>query len=287
MPYLSDEFLLAYLDGQLEKGQSAEVSRLASSDAEVLRRVDRLKRTQAQLIETLGGFAREDVPFPHNVLDFDENDTKQKPKTVLHVPPQTEDKKSSGAIAKALFLGMVFACGLVCGYGALLIAGKPPAPLPPKTTDRPPSATVSPASWATDIARFHAFFPREMLTPYPDAISNPELIRFQLGKVSGKALNPPDFSNQGFTLYRGQTFNYAQERMMQLTYSSKTEPPLTIYVLPAPSYKDSTVASQTLGSFKAVSWVSDRVRFLLTGEKNIEDLKVLAYLAESQMPRKH
>ena len=31
MTQLSDEFLLAYLDGQLEKGQTAEVSQMAGS----------------------------------------------------------------------------------------------------------------------------------------------------------------------------------------------------------------------------------------------------------------
>ncbi|MBI4725086.1 MAG: hypothetical protein HY765_08940 [Rhodomicrobium sp.] len=285
MTQLSDEFLLAYLDGQLEKGQTAEVSQLAGSNPEVSRRVARLKRTQAHLIETLGGFAREEIALNGDAFQFDDNGAKQKIKPVLPMQAHAPEHKASGAIRKLLFLGAVFASGLLGGYGATLLTAHR-APLPPKTADRPPSALFSPASWSSDIAKFHSFFPREMLTPYPDAIANPELIRFQLGKITAKALTPPDFSRQGFALYRGQTFNYAQDHMMQLTYSSKTEPPLTLYVLPATGYADSPVASQSLGAFKAVSWVSDRVRFLLTGDKNVEDLKVLAILAESQMPRK-
>jgi anti-sigma factor RsiW len=74
--------------------------------------------------------------------------------------------------------------------------------------------------------------------------------------------------------------------MMQLTYSSKTEPPLTLYVLPSDGYGDSGAVAQAFGSYKAVSWVSDRVRFLLTAEKSVEDLKILAALAQSQMPKK-
>jgi hypothetical protein len=73
---------------------------------------------------------------------------------------------------------------------------------------------------------------------------------------------------------------------MQLTYASKTEPPLTLYALPAAELSDSSISVQALGSSKAASWVTDHVRFLLTGEKNEDDLKLLAVMAQSQMPKK-
>ena len=182
-------------------------------------------------------------------------------------------------------MAAVFAGGLLGGYGATFLAG-PRAPLPPKSNDRPPTALSLPSGWTGDIARFHTFFPRETLTPHPDAISNPELIRFQLTKVTSKPLTPPDFNHQGYALYRGQVFNYHQDRMMQLTYASKTEPPLTLYVLPAPELSDSGISSQVLGSNKSVSWVFDRVRFLLTSDKSDDDLKILAVIAQSQMTSK-
>jgi anti-sigma factor RsiW len=285
MTTLSDEFLLAYLDGQLEKSQSAEVTKLASGNAEVSRRVARLKRTQEQLLETLGGFAREDIAVPGNALQFEEAEAKPKGKAPL--PGKGGETSRSPSLARhSLFLGAVFASGLVGGYGATFVTAQQQPALPPKITDRPPAALFTPASWSADIAKFHSFFPKEMLTPHPDAITNPEFIRFQLSKITAKALIPPDFLHQGFTLYRGQTLRYNQDNMMQLTYASKMEAPLTLYVLPADGYADSAVTAQAFGSYKAVSWVSDRVRFLLTAEKNEDDLKVLAVVAQSQMPRK-
>jgi anti-sigma factor RsiW len=285
MTHLSDEFLLAFLDGQLEKGQTAEVSRLTSSNAEVSRRVARLKRTQAQLIETLGGFAREEIELPHNAFQFDGGEAQPRAKAGTPARAAGAEHKRPGAARQLLFICAVFASGVVGGYGATLFAPQRAA-LPAKIMDRPPAALFTPASWSADIAKFHSFFPKEMLTPHPDAIANPEFIRFQLSKITAKALTPPDFSHQGFTLYRGQTLKYNQDNMMQLTYSSKTEAPLTLYVLPADGYSDSAISAQAFGSYKAVSWVSDRVRFLLTAEKNEEDLKVLAVIAQSQMPRK-
>jgi hypothetical protein len=74
--------------------------------------------------------------------------------------------------------------------------------------------------------------------------------------------------------------------MMQLTYSSKADPPLTLYVLPAPELADSGISSQILGSNKSVSWISDRVRFFLTSDKTDDDLKILAVIAQSQLSSK-
>ena len=281
MTQLSDEFLLAYVDGQLEKGQTAEVSQLAGSNPEISRRVARLRRSQTKLMETLGGFAQEDIAVPANALSFDPPEAKPRAKPQpQHSAPV---RKTSGG-AKLFFLVAVFASGVLGGYGATLLPGH--QPLPPKSADRPPAALFTPAGWVSDIAKFHSFFPKEMLTPHLDAIMNPEFIRFQLSKIAGKGLTPPDFSHYGFALYRGQTLKYNQDNMMQLTYSSKTEAPLTLYVLPADGFPDSAPASQAFGSYKAVSWVSDKVRLLLTAEKNEDDLKVLAVIAQSQMPRK-
>jgi len=288
MTHLSDEFLLAYLDGQLEKGQTAEVSKIAGSNAEILRRVERLRRTQVQLMETLGGFAQEEITVPAIFLQSGSGETKSKApaqapaKAATHAHPP----KARRAFRKGLFLSVVFAGGLLGGYGGTLMTARRTIPPLLKIADRPPAALVTPASWTADIAQFHSFFPREMLTPHPDAIANPEFIRYQLSRIAAKALTPPDFSHYGFTLYRGQTLKYRQDNIMQLTYSSKTEPPLTLYLLPADGHSDSNVVAQAFGSYKAVSWVSDRVRLLLTAEKNEEDLKVLAALAQSQMVKR-
>jgi anti-sigma factor RsiW len=280
MTQLSDEFLLAYLDGQLEKGQTAEVSQIAGSNPEVSRRVACLRRTQTQLMEALGGFAREDIAVPGNVLQSGTAGVKAKAGA-----SGTSGGKGLSSAKQFLFVSAVFAGGVFGGYGAAFLTPQNP-PSPPKTADRPPAAVFNAASWPEDIAKFHSFFPKQMLTPHQDAILNPEFIRYQFAKITAKAIAPPDFSHYGFTLYRGQTLRYRQDNMMQLTYSSKTDPPLTLYVLPAGEYADSAITGQAFGSCKAVSWVSGGMRFLLTAEKDEENLKVLAVIAQSQMQRK-
>ena len=281
MMQVSDEFLLAYLDGQLEQGQSAEVSQLASANPEISRRVARLKRTQAQFIDFLGAFAREEVEVPRGAFQPAEATPHSSIKNPRQANAAAPEQKRPSASWLFLFICAVFVSGLAGGYGATLLAPQR-APGPPKAVDR----IAVPESWSGDIAKFHSFFPKEMLTPHPEAVANPEFIRFQLSKITAKALTPPDFSRQGYSLHRGQSLRYNQDNMMQLVYSSKTEAPLTLYVLPADGYTDAQIRAQTFGSYKAVNWVSDRVRFMLTAEKNEEDLKVLAVIAQSQMPHK-
>ena len=167
MTHLSDEFLLAYLDGQLEKGQTAEVSQLAGTNPEVSRRVARLKRTQAQLIETLGGFAREDIEVPRNALQFETGDEPNQGQSP--VPAKAGCRAQEARRREAVSA----CCRGFCERPCLADMGRTlfpqHAPLPPKIADRPPAALFTPATWSADIAKFHSFFPREMLTPHPEA----------------------------------------------------------------------------------------------------------------------
>ena len=56
---LSDDVLMAYVDGQLDKPQAAVVGRLLRDDRDLAYRVSRLQQTQAQLLDTFGALLRE------------------------------------------------------------------------------------------------------------------------------------------------------------------------------------------------------------------------------------
>ena len=114
MNQLSDEFLLAYIDGQLERRQSGEVSHLTSVNAEIARRVARLKRSQAQLIESFGAFAREEIAVPRSALQFDDSEGKQpnREKAAVRAGAQSAAHKEPDAVRKMLFVAAVFAAVL-------------------------------------------------------------------------------------------------------------------------------------------------------------------------------
>src|SRR5664279_3888093 len=99
MTQLSDEFLLAYLDGQLERQQSGEVSQLANANVEISRRVARLRRSQAQLVESFGAFAREEITVPRGTIQLDDSEGKQpsKEKTAQRTATQSKGQKDPDA----------------------------------------------------------------------------------------------------------------------------------------------------------------------------------------------
>ncbi len=290
MTQLSDELLLAYLDGQLDRTQAIGIADLAEYNPEISRRLLRLKRTQSHLMETFAAIRMDERAVPPE-LSFPDAAPKvqiSQPAANDALPPPmpaavAAPARAEGRSRSPLLVALALIVGAGAGFAGNAFITKPMAG-PPKIEDRASQVAPTTPGWITDVAKFHAFFPKETLTPHPDAITNPELIRFQLTKVAGKPLTPPDLSRQGYELVRGQVFNYEPDRMMQLTYASKTEPPLAFYIVPGG--QDSALAPAKHDDFRSFAWGEGQVRFLLAGQKNEDDLKVLATIAQSQMAKK-
>lgn len=289
---LSDELLLAYLDGQLDKPQALGIAQLAEHNPEVTRRLLRLKRTQFHLMETFSAIRQEARPLPSD-LDFPEPETEREERRTRQAEPQaapaptpapSEAPRHLPYGKSPLLVVIALAIGLSGGYAVHAVITRP-LPGPPKIEDRASSAVISAPRWIADVAEFHAFFPPETLTPHPDAITNPELIRFQLTKVAGGTVAPPDFSKQGYELVRGQVFNYTPGRMMQLTYAGKGQSPLVLYIVPG-GEQSKEIAVKHEG-FRSIGWGQAKMRFLLAGQKNEDDLKILAMVAQKQISRKN
>jgi hypothetical protein len=181
-----------------------------------------------------------------------------------------------------VFIGVLLA-GLGGGYLAHAIFA-PKIVVAPKIEDRAGAGAAASPEWISELAQFHAFFPGETLTPHPDAITNPDLIKFQLAKITGRPIAPPDFARQNYNLVRGQTFNFGATRMMQLTFASKSEPPLAVYVVPGGEERPITKAARD--GFNAVGWSSPHLRFLIAAQKSTDDLSVLATVAQSQLSKR-
>jgi anti-sigma factor RsiW len=292
---ISDELLLAYLDGQLEQSQSINLNRLAASNPEISRRLIRLKRTQAQLLETFSAFYQGHAPLSFEVetgKDGEANNAKLQKPSLSVAPDQALQplQPASGGFGRksrrAILVCAAILTGAAFGFGFQhWMTQNKGTPQPQKASDRHPAALqaqAAPSSWEEEVARFHSFFPRETLTPHPDAISNPYLIGFALSKAVQKALAPPDLTKQGYTLFRGQTLNFRQDRMMQLTYASRIEPPLTFYILPGGG-PDSAAQATAIRGHRAISWTSDKLRFFMIGEKSENDLMAIAAIAQEQL----
>ena len=56
---LSDELLMAYIDGQLDRPQASVVGHMLSRDGELARRVRRMQESQARFLALFGALVRE------------------------------------------------------------------------------------------------------------------------------------------------------------------------------------------------------------------------------------
>lgn len=265
---LSDELLLAYVDGQLDKPQTTVVSGLMRNDQDLIRRTTHLQHTQARLLDTFGALLREGPVTGGGPL--------RSPQTARATAAgnwlgQAGNLLTAGMITLLLLLGL--SAGLTIAYYTGF------APAPPRPAEET-SMQAPPANWAEDMAGLHAYFTTDTVAVSPDSQTNPDVVKFQLAKLyKGMAL--PDFSKNGLRFTRGQMMSYRGSKLMQLIYTSRTEPLVAIYV--SPGEGDAPILPGQFGDVKTVSWTASGLRFVIAADMTHEALRALAAEAQSQM----
>jgi anti-sigma factor RsiW len=262
MTELSDELLMAYIDGQLDKPQASVVGHMLHRDGELAQRVGCMQESQARFLELFGALVR-DGSLPA-----------ARPAKAKAARDHGFDDPSGFVTAGIAALLVVFGASL--GFTTAYYSG----------VSREASARevrMPAANWSEDIAELHAYFTPETLTASRDSQSNPDVVRFQLAKLSSHAGVLPDFSQSGLRFVRAQTLSYRGNRLIQLVYTGKSDPLVAIYVTAGDT--DSPVSPGRFGDVKTASWSEGGLRFLIAGEMTQEALRALAAIAQSQLGR--
>jgi anti-sigma factor RsiW len=259
---LSDELLMAYVDGQLDKPQTTVVSRLLRDDPDLAVRVSRLQQTQAQLLDTFGALLREGASASAKARQTKRGKTG----SLLFAG----DWKAAGVAAALVFIGA--GVGLTGAYlnGMMGLQVKEVAQLPP-------------TSWPGDIAEFHAFFTADAMRVSPESQTNPEMVAFQLSQAF-KGMSLPDFQEQGLALVRGQMLNYRGNTVMQLAYLGRRQPLVALYVSAGGS--DMPMSPGRFGDLNTISWSANQRRYVLAANMPHQPLQALAVIANAQLGRK-
>lgn len=257
---LSDQLLLAYVDGQLDRPQAAIVAQLLRDDQEVAQRVTRFQQTQTQFLDTFGALLREGS-----------SSTARAQKTAYSRPAN----KPQAITGKLLTAGLLVLTGAGIGLtGAYAMGMLINNPGPAKEIIQMP-----PSSWPGDIAEFHSFFTKESLLVSPDSQTNPEMVGFQLSQYFN-GLKMPDFREQELDFLRGQMLNYRGNRVMQVVYAGKHESLIALYI--SNGGLDMALTPGRFGKVNTMSWTSDERRFVLVGNLPHQALRALAVIAQSQ-----
>jgi|EndMetStandDraft_5_1072996.scaffolds.fasta_scaffold18691_2 anti-sigma factor RsiW len=262
MTELSDELLLAYIDGQLDKPQAMVVSQIVQRDGELAARVHRLQDSQAKFLDLFGTLIRDGATSPAKPPGRAARSQQS--------PAEPSGMATAGVAALLLILGasLGFTIAYYTGISRGVVAE---------------DVTVRPANWTEDIAELHAYFTPEALTTTRDSQSNSDVVRFQLAKLSSQAVPLPDLSQSGLRFVRAQTLSYRGNRLMQLVYTGKSDPLVAVYITAGDD--DSPVSPGRFGDIKTVSWSQNGLRFLIAADMTHEALRALAAVTQSQLTK--
>ena len=258
---LSDELLMAYVDGQLDQPQASVVTRMLRDDRELAYRVSRLQETQAQLLDTFGALLREGMSSGARAKN------KSRGSANIAIP---------GNMASVVFALALLAVGSAAGFAGAYFTG-----LLNRQTEE--ILQLPPSNWPGDIAEFHSFLTKESIQVSPESQSNPEMVKFQLTQLFS-GLSVPDFTEQGLHLLRGQTLSYRGNKLMQLIYAGKREPLVALYI--GAGGLDIPMSPGRFGDVKTVSWSENELRFVIASDMPHQSLQALAVIAKSQLDKK-
>lgn len=260
MTELSDDLLVAYVDGQLARKQTRAVEKVLEQDDVIARRVVALKdahgRLEAAFEAILAGEEAEVSAMP----------APQRPGIFIEWGTAAKVALASAGLIAALVLA-------IAGYGWPLVM--------PELARHPsgeafPEYTGSLPSWHEEAARAQALLSRASLEVGLESQGNQDLIAFQLGQAIGPSLKLPDLQSRGFRFVRAQLLRSGGEPVAQLLYLGTSGAPLALYAKKgegsdAPQFKP-------YGAIGGVAWSEGGIAYLLAGE---EDEGVLMRLAET------
>ncbi len=266
MTQLSDELLIAYVDGQLDKPQAAAVGRLAHENPELAERIARFRYTQARFVDTFRSLLSSGSPEWCEVAPG------------LELGPT----RSEGILSRnSMIASAVAILGVSLVTGLAFFSGEK-TPAPQKVSERLAMLETVPG-WQAEVAKLHSFFSRDTLALAAQGKPSRELISMQLGEFvrTGKGAVVPDFKAHGLELARSQVLNYHGSRFLQISYLGKEEQPVALYVMAGGSAKPAEDGGYE--NVRTVHWEAGGASFVIAGHLPQEAMRALAVVAQNQM----
>jgi anti-sigma factor RsiW len=257
MTELSDELLVAYVDGQLAGKQASAIERVLAHDDVIARRVAALKkahrRLEAAFDAVLAG--EEEAAVAHPVP----------PSPGLLIPWPT------------LIKAGLAAGGIVLAIGLFIAGSGWPNRGPDGMASGADGGYVGsvPRDWREEVVRAQALLGRASVEIGLDSQGDQDFIALRLGRAIGTAFTPPDLAGEGYRFARAQILRFGAEPLAQLLYLGASGAPLALYVKKGGA--DAAPEAKRYGALQGVAWSQGGVAYLLAGESS----KPLADLADT------
>jgi anti-sigma factor RsiW len=251
MTELSDELLVAYVDGQLARTQSKAVEKVLKQDEVIARRVEALKEAHARFESAFEAILAGEM---HEI-------TLRADPYVRTTEPAPQPVKGK-SMTSLVLVGILAA---LAGYSVPLV-------LPELTPERyvlPKETARMTSNWQDDVARTQALLTRSSLEVGLESQGNRDLIAFELAQAVGPTLKVPNLDPQGLKLVRGQLLHYSGKPLAQILYLGSRGAPIALYAMPTEQKSDPEFS--VIGDIGMVAWSEEGVSYLLAADAD-EDL---------------
>jgi anti-sigma factor RsiW len=262
MTELSDELLVAYVDGQLAREQIRAVEKVLAKDDVIARRVAALQEAHGRLEAAFEAILASELG--------------EVTATAPSAPPERREAEPRRWRAMTSWA----AAGIVIGLMAAVAIQGWPLSLPDLVGmretlfPRPPEAPALPA-WQADAARAQSLLSRASVEVGLESQSNRDFIAYQLAEAIGPDMRLPNLEPQGFRFVRAQILRYGDQPLAQLLYLPAKRDPLSLYAMEG--HRDRLPVFAQEAGIGTVFWCEEGIAYLLAGR---EDEATLYRLAE-------
>ena len=257
MTELSDELLVAYVDGQLARDQTRAVDKVLDQDDVVARRVEALKQAHSRFEFAFEAILAGEVERAHGqcpeLAAAGQAPARQRAR---------QDRRGHRGVGP----------WALRARRRLWLAARLPERVPV-----PQAGDMSPASgaWQDEAVRAQSLLSRDSVEVGAESQGNFDLVALQMAQVIGPAVKIPNLEAQGFKFMRGQLLRFDGQPLAQLLYLGAGRAPLALYARRGRAEVRDGFAKA--GAIGAVAWSDDGIAYLLAGE---EDKATLLRLAE-------
>ncbi len=224
---IDEKTLLAYVDGQLDAQQAAEIENALSGDEQARRMVNRLRESSALLPSAFDSVLREEVP-PTLVDAIHAYELESKPSR--RVPFYY-------SLAASVLLFVIGIAGGLWGSRYFM------------ETPMMESATKT---WIDLVADYQVLYSRDTLHQPDASAEEVRATEERLGQRMGSPVHIPDLSGHGLDFKRGQTLEINEKPLAQLVYLPKSGKPIAYCILQA----DATDSGMKTGQTSGLNWSS-------------------------------
>jgi anti-sigma factor RsiW len=251
----SDELLVAYLDGELDREQRQAVDQWLRADAPVAERLDQLK----------GG----DLPFRDAFDSLLKEAPTERLQAMLDSLPPAAAPQHRATMSRRGFLATA---------ASFVVAGIAADRLFLNWQNAEPDD-----GWRSSVAEYMALYTPQTLDNLNLDERTHSAQLSSVGKQLGLALSPAAVSLPGADFRRAQILDYEGVLIGQLTYLDPRHGPLALCITSAKGGSDSLTSEERSG-MHVVYWSNQTHAFMIVGRNPYEDLRIMARSAQKALP---